>query len=821
MAWVPLDLPAPEAVAGAGFAAFPGQGMGVLFGGRTATGLSNVTAIYNETLDAWTVLTPLLAPSARSDFGFSDDPAAQAAVLFGGEVNATSLEVSNATWLYSFTTRDWTNVSGAVAPAPRQDPAFTVGSGIALLYGGWAQNVSGTGELTYSDTWLLNLSTDAWTRVPASGGPSPGAIHGASLVWQPALNEFLLFGGCYPCSAEIWSFSPITHDWAPLSVTGYPPPPRMNAVWSWDPTQGVDLLFGGTNGTADLDDTYLFQPVTGAWTRATTSTAPSARSAAAGDFLDPAGNQTLLLSGGSGPSGPLSDTWRLAAVSNLSIQVTNASSGVGIANATVLVNHGGPLLTNATGYVVDRSIPSNETLVNASQAGFAPASRTLWIAPGTNVAVVLALAPLAPANLDLTVAEPNGTPVAGVAVELVYQGRLLAGSPHFTNTSGFTSFSDVPSANYTLSASKEGFRSAIVTIDLPPGETTSTTLTLNPLFVLTVLTQGRLPNGNVTPLQEVAVVVGGVPRGTTGALGTLVITVNETGNTTVTASVFGYHNASGVVDVTTTGSAQLNLTLQALAYPVITIEVLGQRGTGPGFPVRGAYVNATSTTTLPTGKFYGNYTTNVEGTVTFAPPPGNYSVRVAAIGFLPNESVPVIEALPGNQIGRTVYLSLIGFTNVAVLVLSTVSGNPPIGRADVHLNFTAVNLSTGLPYPSESRTSLSTGWANFSGVPQSKALWSASAPGYLPNNGSYVVVVSTFPNEFTIYLTPVPPATYVGLKIFPTTPADAWPLAVLPVACLVGALVYLTMLRNPASREREIREAARRNLRPTERPGNP
>jgi hypothetical protein len=808
MAWVPLLPSPPNATAGAGFAAVAGQGIGALFGGRTLSGLTNDTVVYNETQNLWTSLPLGTAPTARSDFGFAPVPATETAVLFGGEVNVTTAATSNETWEFSFLTDHWTNISGGMAPAPREDPAFSAGGGDALLYGGWNQNVSGTGEITYSDTWLLNLTTHVWGRV-TGGGPTPGALHGASLLWQPTLGEYLLFGGCYPCSSAVWAFSPTSREWSELATGGPAPSPRMNAVWTWDPTQGIDLLFGGSDGTASFGDTYFFQPSTAAWTAAVTPSAPSPRTSSAADFLDPPGNSTLLLTGGSNGAGPLSDTWRLSAVANLTVEVTNLSSGKGIANATVQIGSGVPLLTNSTGFLTLLSVPSAETTVNVTQAGFAPGNRTLWVPPGASVTVVIPLTPLAPATVVVTVADPEAIPVGNASVSLTYDTRPLPGSPRLTNATGSVTFEDVPSANYTVSVSRTGFHAASERVDFPPGESSDVGLTLYPLFVLTVHTFGREPNGTVTVLAGVTVVVGNVKIGITGANGSITSTLNASGQLLVRGSVYGYGNATGRINATFTGSNETNLTLTAELYPVITIEVLGQRGHGPGFQVRDAFVNVTNSTSLPTGPFQGNFLTDDSGVVTFSPPAGNYSVHVAAVGYIANNSIPVIPAPPGAVVGRTIYLSLIGFSNISVLVLSTASGNPPVGDAHLSLNFTGVNLSTGLPFPSQVGTSLPSGWANLSGIPQSTVLWRGSATGYYPNNGSFIVVFGSPSNRFTIYLTPLPPPKYTGVRIFPSVPNAVWPLALLPVACLVGALVYLTMLRNPSGREREMREHAR------------
>ena len=809
MDWGPLTPPAPVGVSGGGFAAFSNDGSGVLFGGAESTGLSGLTYLYNESENSWTLLSPTPAPSPRSDFGFAADNASDSAVLFGGEVDLATGAVANDTWVFQLGSGTWTNVTGPVAPAPRQDPAFAVGDGLALLFGGWVQNVSGTGELSYSDTWVLNLTTDAWTRVV--GGGSPGALHGAGLIWQPTLSEFLLYGGCYPCSSTVWAFSPSTLRWGSLVGSGEVPAPRMDAVWSWDPVEGVDILFGGTNGTATFDSTYYYWPNATTWVEAVTSEVPNPRYSAAADFLAVPGNATLLLTGGTSGTEVLSDTWRFSAVANLSVQVVNASSGFGIPNATVVMGSGGVALTNSTGYAVALGLPSGVTTVSASQAGYADGSDLFWLPPGASVSISLPLTPLPPATASINVVDPNGLPVSGAKITLSYDSRPLPGGPYFTGTNGNCLISDIPAATYLVGATHTGYHAVSETVDLPAGMVTIVDLNISPLFALSVRALGLTPGANVTPLDGAAILVAGQFLGYTGSTGYLNATLTSVGVLKVEASIYAYINSTTLVNVTFTGSAEVNLTLNARPYPTLTIEILGQRGNGPGFQVRNATVAVRNTTALPTGPYQESFVTDVEGTVMFSPPAGNYSVQVSAPGFLPNDSVPVIDAPPGSAIGRTIYLQLIGFSNIQVLVLSAAPGNPPVPNAQFALSFSGVNLSDGLPYPPKVGASLSTGWANFSGIPQGTTYWSVVATGYLPENGTFSVVFGSPSHQFTIYLVPIPPPKYTGLNIFPVTPSAVWSLVLLPIACLVGALVYLTMLRNPASRDRELRETARAN----------
>lgn len=801
MAWVPLSPNAPNAGAGAGFAAVSSLGEGLLFGGDTGAGLGNASYLYDEGTNRWAPVATTVAPSPRSDFAFAASPGAQTAVLFGGRVNAASDVASNDTWQFSFVSGVWTNESGAVAPAPREDAAFAVGNGVALLFGGWDSSVGGSGEVTYSDTWILNLATYAWAPVTVTGGISPGALRGASLVWQPTLGVFVLFGGCYPCSNALWAFSPGTDTWTPLSAFGPAPSPRMEGVWVWDPALAVDLLFAGSNGTDDFNDTFYYAPGQSEWTRAGGFAAPSPRTSAAADFLDTPGNQTLLLSGGAVGGVSLSDTWRLSAVVNLTVQVTNASSGTGIANATVGISHSAYLLTNSSGGAAAKPIPAEETTVNATDPGYSNGSESSWLAPGENVRITLSLTPLNPANVFVFVGAPNGTAITNASVNITFGARLIPGDPRFTDPSGLVEFRDVPSAVGAVTASHPGFHTNSSRVDFTPGSTLSVSLTLSPTLLLEIQTLGVLPGGNEVPLIGASVDVGDLFVGVTDGSGWRNVSTNSTGLVKVEAGAYGFHNASEVLPGAFTGVSTVSLVLKAGPFPSVTVQVIGRSTGSIQALLKNATVVVKSASTGPTGPFLENLTTGTGGKVEFTPPPGNYTFQASAAGYQSNASTSPLDALPGAQLLVTIYLAPFGFSSLYVWVASTTLGHPPIGGAAVVLNITGVNLTDGLPYSQMIRGTDSDGWANVSGVPVTTVIVTASAVGFEPNSTAVVFTESGASITIELLLSPVPPGAYTGLRILPANPEAVWELALLPVAVLVGVLVYLTVLRTPTGRD--------------------
>jgi hypothetical protein len=91
--------------------------------------------------------------------------------------------------------------------------------------------------------------------------------------------------------------------WSQLSPSANPSA-RSGAAMAFDPASGQLILFGGNGSAGDLSDTWTWNGTT--WSQLSPSANPSARSGAALAF-DPASGQ-LILFGGSGSSN-LNDTW--------------------------------------------------------------------------------------------------------------------------------------------------------------------------------------------------------------------------------------------------------------------------------------------------------------------------------------------------------------------------------------------------------------------------------------------------------------------------------------------------------------------------------
>jgi hypothetical protein len=185
-------------------------------------------------------------------------------------------------------------------PTARQGATmvFDPATGNLVLFGG-STSSSGTSGLL-ADTWIWNGT--AWTMLDPP--TSPPARADASMAFDPATGSIVLFGGTGadgPLS-DTWTWNGVT--WAPAGVPG--PSARSGASMAFDSVSGAVLLFGGLQAPdAPLSDTWSWNG--SSWTEVSPATSPPARSEAS-LMPDPA-TGSLVLFGGLGQSAPLDDTW--------------------------------------------------------------------------------------------------------------------------------------------------------------------------------------------------------------------------------------------------------------------------------------------------------------------------------------------------------------------------------------------------------------------------------------------------------------------------------------------------------------------------------
>ncbi|HXQ49206.1 MAG TPA: PKD domain-containing protein [Thermoplasmata archaeon] len=142
------------------------------------------------------------------------------------------------------------------------------------------------------------------------GGPlvpvAPAAVPTASRAAAPASPTSGLTAGGSPAAHPAVSGAPYPGNWTQMSPTSTPPTTQSGGM-VYDPTLGEFVLFGGNSGGGALGDTWVYSD--GTWTdlTSTLTTAPAARWYFG--FTWDAADHYALLFGGRDGSTDMNDTW--------------------------------------------------------------------------------------------------------------------------------------------------------------------------------------------------------------------------------------------------------------------------------------------------------------------------------------------------------------------------------------------------------------------------------------------------------------------------------------------------------------------------------
>jgi PKD repeat protein len=184
------------------------------------------------------------APSSRAEPAMSYDPPSGGVILFGGRLGSGA--GSAETWEFTF--GRWVNLTGSLSLQPPArwgatlawDPAV----GELVLFGG--ANLNPYGQTQYlNDTWeFTGGSSPGWQQVPTPTAPSPRSEY--EMAYDTADGYLLLTGGVGPSGTlgETWTFAGGVWDNVTAAVGG-PAPPRAGGMAVYDPNRGAVLVLGG------------------------------------------------------------------------------------------------------------------------------------------------------------------------------------------------------------------------------------------------------------------------------------------------------------------------------------------------------------------------------------------------------------------------------------------------------------------------------------------------------------------------------------------------------------------------------------------------
>ncbi len=324
------DLPSPRY--GAAMAYDSRDSDVVLFGGDSRRSFLNDT--WKFVGGEWTNITATAGggPSCRFDAGIADDPSEGYVLLFGGVGKrpgggcGPNILNGSAPGTWSFAGGAWKELYPVTSPPAVWDlgMTFDAADGYVVLFGGIGSN-----DTASQQTWKYEAGN--WNLVEPGGYPptSPPARFALSLTDDPHDRFVLLFGGLSepqhdaPSLADAWAYRGSI--WANLTENPSPPP-RSSAAMTYDVKDGYVLLFGGYTASGPLSDTWKF--AAGVWLELTPPQSPPARYGASMAYDSNGEDQFVVLFGGMSGAGALGDTWSFVKGewTNLTPELPNVSN---------------------------------------------------------------------------------------------------------------------------------------------------------------------------------------------------------------------------------------------------------------------------------------------------------------------------------------------------------------------------------------------------------------------------------------------------------------------------------------------------------------
>ena len=186
-------------------------------------------------------------PASRRDYGFAADPGRGVVVLYGGQLTAGSGYPGD-TWEWNGTT--WQQII-PVDPEGDGNPPTT--HWIPMAY----DPVRGGVLLASNNLWLWNGRS--WKNLDLGQFPAPGLRQNSCMVWDQARGVLVHFGGG-PYGNLTYEWNGSTWRDATPAAAGDKPSERGGHACAWDPDRQRVVMFGGLQSSnfALVNDTWAW-----------------------------------------------------------------------------------------------------------------------------------------------------------------------------------------------------------------------------------------------------------------------------------------------------------------------------------------------------------------------------------------------------------------------------------------------------------------------------------------------------------------------------------------------------------------------------------
>jgi N-acetylneuraminic acid mutarotase len=264
----------------------------IIWGGIGSSGCLNDGGRYNPVANCWTAVPTNGGPIARER---------HTAVWTGTEMivwgGGSGSSYFNDGGRFNPAANTWVALPPTGAPTVRQSHTAVWSGSEMIVWGGYNGSY-------LNDGGRYRPTDDNWTVVPTSGAPA--ARNGHRTVWTG--SEMIVWGGLGSSGYfnDGGRYNPTANSWVALPISGAPAARSVHtAVW----TGGEMIVWGGTDFSSQhsyyFNDGGRYNPAANSWTAVPTGGGPAARCYHTAVWTGSA----MVLFGGQGDSGYLSDTW--------------------------------------------------------------------------------------------------------------------------------------------------------------------------------------------------------------------------------------------------------------------------------------------------------------------------------------------------------------------------------------------------------------------------------------------------------------------------------------------------------------------------------
>jgi hypothetical protein len=225
----------------------------------------------------WVELSPIGGPSAGTEGGsVVYDPVSNRAIIHGGCLGNCS-PITDETWVLSNAngsggTPEWTQLPSAAYIRTFHVGVYDPGSNRMMVYGGRSDAPSSADGNVWVLTDANGIGTPAWIELAPVGDIPPKRDVSASGTYDPSSNRLIIFGGYSTIGTylhDVWVLSHAnglggTPEWTQLLPSGTAPSPRGGHSMVYDPATNRMMVFGGyTAGSLATNEVWVLTHANG------------------------------------------------------------------------------------------------------------------------------------------------------------------------------------------------------------------------------------------------------------------------------------------------------------------------------------------------------------------------------------------------------------------------------------------------------------------------------------------------------------------------------------------------------------------------------